>query len=144
METLTVESDESEGTQSISLDFINACSPDYTPMEEPAMTVEEIQHMLHLDDSKIFPKGKKDLGIYPINKKPSEIDSSLGDDALIDREKEPDDDDFDYPENDVFDKIAQAIINDKSIGPMDVIVEFAQPCIRDENGVDYKLIIKPG
>ena len=46
IETLTVESDESEGTQSISLDFINACSPDYTPMEEPVMTAEEIQHML--------------------------------------------------------------------------------------------------
>ena len=27
---------------------------------------------------------------------------------------------------------------------MDVIVEFAQPCIRDEKGVDYKLSVKPG
>ena len=67
------------------------------------MTAEQIAHMLHLDDPKIFPKGKKDLGTYPINKM---VDSSLGDDALIDRGKEPEDDDFDYPDGDDFDKIA--------------------------------------
>ena len=34
-EQLTVLSDESEGTQTVSMDTINACSPDYIDMEEP-------------------------------------------------------------------------------------------------------------
>jgi hypothetical protein len=135
METLTVESDESEGTQSISLDFINACSPDYTPMDEPVMTAEQINHMLHLDDPSIFPDRRQ-----PNRQNvPGDIAPSAEDENT----EEPDDS-YPDPGDDEFDKMAQAIIDDKSVGPMDVIVEFAQPCIRDPRGVDYKLSVKPG
>jgi hypothetical protein len=54
-EQLTVLSDESEGTQTVSMDTINACSPDYIDMEEPEMPMAEIMHMLHMDDPNIFP-----------------------------------------------------------------------------------------
>ena len=58
-EHLTVQTDESEGTQSVAMDFINACSPDYIDMEQPAMSMEQIMHMLHIDDPNIFPSQRQ-------------------------------------------------------------------------------------
>ena len=54
-EQLTVLTDEAEGTQTVSMDTINACSPDYNDMEKPEMSMAEIMHMLHMDDPNIFP-----------------------------------------------------------------------------------------
>ena len=53
-------------------------------------------------------------------------------------------DNIKIPDDVEFDDIVNAIINDDSVGPTRAIVEFAQPCIRDEKGVDFKFLVKPG
>ena len=70
-----------------------------------------------------------------------------------DKSKEPSDeehpqdtgyDNIKIPDDVELDDIVNAIINDDSVGPTRAIVEFAQPCIRDEKGVDFKFLVKPG
>ena len=70
-----------------------------------------------------------------------------------DKSKEPSDeehlqntgyDNIKIPDDAELDDIVNAIINDDSVGPTRAIVEFAQPCIRDEKGVDFKFLVKPG
>lgn len=89
-EQLTVLSDESEGTQAVSMDFINACSPDYIEMEEPEMTMAEIMHMMHMDDPDIFPDQAARSGNDDGRQKPG--DSTLGENDEYDNNgnKKPD------------------------------------------------------
>lgn len=95
-EQLTVLSDESEGTQAVSMDFINACSPDYIEMEEPEMTMSEIMHMMHMDDPNIFPDQAARSGNDDGRQKPG--DGTLG-------ENHAGDDDIKHGgENDEYDK----------------------------------------
>ena len=70
-----------------------------------------------------------------------------------DKSKEPSDeehpqntgyDNIKIPDDAELDDIVNKIINDDSVGPSRAIVEFAQPCIRDEKGVDFKFLVKPG
>ena len=70
-----------------------------------------------------------------------------------DKSKEPSDeehpkntgyDNIKIPDDAELDDIVNEIINDDSVGPTRAIVEFAQPCIRDEKGVDFKFLVKPG
>ena len=136
---LTIQSDEAEGMQSIALNLINACSPDYNDMEQPAMTLEQIYHMLHLDDPDIFPDQRE------ISQGTGAPGTDSPSKPIVDKSKEPKwPDDFKYPDGTDMDKVAQAIINDPSVGPINAIVEFAQPSIRDAKGVDYSLSVKPG
>lgn len=44
----------------------------------------------------------------------------------------------------ILDDIVNDIVSDPSIGPNRALVEFAQPCIRDKDGVDFSLFVKPG
>ena len=53
-------------------------------------------------------------------------------------------DNIKIPDDAELDDIVNKIINDDSVGPSRAIVEFAQPCIRDEKGVDFKFLVKPG
>jgi hypothetical protein len=62
-------------------------------------------------------------------------------------EEEPDNTGYDnikIPDDVELDDIVNAIINDDSVGPTRAIIEFAQPCIRDEKGVDFKFLVEPG
>jgi hypothetical protein len=74
-----------------------------------------------------------------------------------DRSKEPSEEESDntgydntgydnikIPDDVELDDIVNAIINDDSVGPTRAIIEFAQPCIRDEKGVDFKFLVEPG
>ena len=70
-----------------------------------------------------------------------------------DKSKEPSDEEhpqntgygnIKIPDDAELDDIVNKIINDDSVGPSRAIVEFAQPCIRDEKGVDFKFLVKPG
>ena len=143
MNDLTVNSDEMEGTQTISLDSIHGCSTDYIEYTEPSMTLDEISEMLHLKD-KNTGEGDDGTGDKSIKGKPYTGDN--GDDK--DRTpKIPDWSDFgdiDVPKDKTYDDIASDIINDDKIGSVNAIIEFAQPSIRDERGVDYSISVKPG
>ena len=70
-----------------------------------------------------------------------------------DKSKDPSDEEYlqntgydniKIPDDVELDDIVNKIINDDSVGPSRAIVEFAQPCIRDEKGVDFKFLVKPG
>jgi hypothetical protein len=156
---LTVVSDEAEGTQTVNMDLINSCSPDYIPMEEPALTKEQIMHMLHMDDPNIFPTQKKrdgkekDDALHPTDNLGKKDDSEgeqtgggttyPGPESTI-THSENLGEDIVYPEGTETDKVIDAIINDDSFGTVNAVIEFAQPAIRDPRGVDFKFLVKPG
>lgn len=50
MDAMTVESDESENTQVVNIDDIHGCNTDFIDTQEPDLTLEQIQTMLHLND----------------------------------------------------------------------------------------------
>ena len=145
--SLTVSSDEMEGTQKIDIETIHGCNTDYIEYTEPEMSLDDIVKKYHLpidttlpDGSGSQPSGEQpsDTGISDTDKGPQDnIINTLGSEDK-DKNKFPNDD------NRSLDDIVNDIINDPEIGPTRAVVEFAQPCIRDEKGVPFELYIKPG
>lgn len=144
--SLTVSSDEMEGTQKIDIETIHGCNTDYIDYTEPTMSLDEIAKKYHLPIDTTLPDGSNawPLDGYPFSDD-SKIDRDRGYKSILDtsigdkdkNKKEPDD-------NRTLDDIVNDIISDDNIGPTRAIVEFAQPCIRDANGVPFELFIKPG
>ena len=52
--SLTVPSDEMEGTQKIDIETVHGCNTDYIGYTEPAMTLEEIAEKYHLSSRQII------------------------------------------------------------------------------------------
>lgn len=155
--SLTVPSDEMEGTQKIDIETVHGCNTDYISYTESAMTLEEIAEKYHLpidtrlpDDRSIWPSadgsgdGGNDDDGYPGDNdgRSHTVPAGLDDDLTGDG----DSDGRQFPADDgrTLDDIVNDIISDPSIGPNRALVEFAQPCIRDKAGVDFSLNIRPG
>ena len=166
MQSLTVTSDEAEGTQVTNIDDIHGCNTDYIDYEEPKLTAAQIASMLHLND---FSPVRENQSEYPgngpqvpkdtANGAPSDGSATPGGDdrnapgtnsnplSGDKSEKASENTGYDnikIPDDAELDDIVNKIINDDSVGPSRAIVEFAQPCIRDEKGVDFKFLVKPG
>ena len=139
--SLTIGSDEMEGTQKIDIETIHGCNTDYIDYTEPAMSLDDIVRKYHLPIDTTLPDGSG--GWPPDGYQPS--DGRGPEDGLLDVSAGKDDDGRKFPDdNRTLDDIVNDIINDSEIGPTRAIVEFAQPCIRDSKGVLYELYIKPG
>ena len=166
MQSLTVTSDEAEGTQVTNIDDIHGCNTDYIDYEEPKLTAAQIASMLHLND---FSPVRENQSEYPgkgpqvpkdtANGSPTDGSATPGGDDRTapgtnsnplsgDKSEKASEntgyDNIKIPDDAELDDIVNKIINDDSVGPSRAIVEFAQPCIRDEKGVDFKFLVKPG
>ena len=156
MQSLAVTSDEAEGTQVTNIDDIHGCNTDYIDYEEPKLTAAQIASMLHLND---FSPVRENQSEYPgkgpqvPNADDRNAPGTNSNPFSGDKSKEPSDeehlqntgyDNIKIPDDAELDDIVNEIINDDSVGPTRAIVEFAQPCIRDEKGVDFKFLVKPG
>lgn len=120
-EVLVRENDEHEGQQTLDLTNIDVCAVDSGFVDTPLMSPEQIVEMLHLNDPNISGHINTDG-----------LSDKKGYSGIV------------VPDNMDLNKIVQAIIDDNTIGPNKVIVEFAQDSVAVEKGVDYILYVKPG
>ena len=173
MDSLAVTTDESEGTQVTNVDEIHGCNTDYIDFDKPKLSPSDIASMLHLNDNGPFrarrTSGDGGSGAVPLPKTKTPGDDSFMPDSGVgtsgadrlagDRAEEPlkwpltgnypppgsgGYDSIRIPDDANMDDIVSAIIEDDSVGPTRAVIEFAQPSIRDEKGVDFEILVKPG
>ena len=169
LNAMAVNSDEAEGTQVANIDDMHGCNTDYIDYDEPKLTPQQIADLLHFSDfgvGAVPSKGGAPNNLAPDDKDkraPSTNAAGLSGDKAADADRDPNkprdekwpytgypgDGAFDYadikiPDDVQLDDIVDAIINDDTIGPTRAIIEFAQPCIRDNKGVDFEFVVKPG
>ena len=166
MDAMSVTTDEAEGTQVTNIEDIHGCNTDYIDYDEPQLSPTQIANMLHLNDNNPlknaagFPAdgytnnaaGAPSAGRATDNtdgrNAPGTNAPSLSGD-LAEGQKDPNllldyFDKIKITDDTQLNDVVNSIINDESIGKTRAVVEFAQPCIRDAVGVDFKFLVKPG
>ena len=166
IDAISWQTDESEGTQVVDIQNINACNPDYIDIPKPEMSFDDIRHLLHLDDPNVIPDilSKIENDISDLTSESTSdadlyLDGETGGFIAGDKGKRPQDtssdntgldrdnrwNDISYPKDIDMQKVVDAIINDSSTnGDLKAVLEFATPSLQDPIGVEYELYVKPG